>query len=92
LTDTTCYKLLVEKRALDGWQALEVQHPDEMAELKLFLKQHPTNLRATSGKAKKLRGKLKKYYQYDVTYGDRVRYQVNKAEKTVAVIYAGSHP
>jgi hypothetical protein len=47
-----------------------------MAGLKELLKKYPDNLRITNGKAKKLKGRLKDYYQYDVTYSDRVRYRI----------------
>ena len=77
---------------MEGWEALEEEHPDQMDELKRFLKQYPTNLRVTNGKAKRLRGKLKEYHQYDVTYSDRVRYQVDKKARKVTVVYAGPHP
>jgi Txe/YoeB family toxin of Txe-Axe toxin-antitoxin module len=60
--------------------------------LKNFLREYPTNLRVTSGKAKKLRGRLQDYYQYDVTYSDRVRYQVDKKSRAVKIAYAGGHP
>ena len=83
---------MVENRALDGWKQLEEAHPAEMAELKKFLQQYPTNLRITNGKCKKLKGELRDYYQYDVTYGDRVRYQVDKKSLEVKVVYANGHP
>lgn len=92
MSNSTQYKILVENRAKEDWKQLENEHPDEMKELKNFLKRYPTNLRVTKGKAKKLRGKLKDYYQYDVTYSDRVRYQVDKNSLEVLVAYAGGHP
>ncbi len=92
MNNRTRYEILVENRAREGWKKLEEEYPDEMKELKEFLRRYPTNLRATSGKAKKLRGKLKDYYQYDVTYSDRVRYQTNKKSLEVKVAYAGGHP
>ncbi len=92
MTNSTQYKILVENRALEGWKALEEEHPGEMDELKRFLKQYPTNLGVTAGKAKRLRGKLKEYRQYDVTYSERIRYQVDKRTRRVTVAYAGPHP
>jgi len=86
------YKILVENRAKEGWEQLKEAYPDEMDELIKFLKQYPTNLRVTHGKAKKLRGALQGYYQYDVTFSDRVRYQVDKIAVEVKVAYAGRHP
>ncbi len=82
----------MESRAWEGWQQLEAAHPEEMKVLKDFLRQYPTNLRITAGKAKRLRGQLQGYYQYDVTYSDRVRYQVNKKSRAVKIAYAGGHP
>ena len=92
MSNTNLYKILVENRAIEGWEQLKEEHPDEMNELIRFLKQHPTNFRVTNGKAKKLRGQLKEYNQYDVTYSDRVRYKVDKRARKVEVVYAGGHP
>ena len=75
-----------------GWYSLEEKFPDIMGELKKFLREHPTNMRITNGKAKKLRGKLQGIYQYDVSWSDRVRYEVEKRENVVKVLYAGPHP
>lgn len=77
---------------LEGWQALCERNPEEMQQLKTLLKKYPDNLLATNGKAKKLKGRLKEYIQYDVTFGDRVRYKIDKKNKLVIVDYAGPHP
>ncbi len=92
LTSAAIYRISVENRAQEGWCNLKEVYPDEMSELIQFLKKHPTNILQTNGKAKKLRGRLKGYYQYDVTYSDRVRYEVVKKTKQVLVTYAGGHP
>ncbi len=63
-----------------------------MSDLKELLKKYPDNLRVTNGKAKKLKGRLKNYYQYDVTYNERVRYRVDKKNRIVYVDYAGPQP
>ena len=60
--------------------------------LKDLLKKQPDNLLSTHGKAKKLKGRLKKYIQYDVTYSGRVRYYIDKKNSRVIVDYAGPHP
>jgi len=83
---------MVENRTLNGWRQLEKEYPEQMRELKEFLKKYPSNIRVTSGKAKKLKGILKDYYQYDVTYSYRVRYQIDTKERIVLVAYAGQHP
>lgn len=77
---------------LDRWNALEDEYPEEMQQLKAFLKQHPTNIRITNGKAKKLRADLKGIYQYDVSYTDRVRYTVDKKNRIVKIVFAKGHP
>jgi hypothetical protein len=92
LKDNPSYTLLVENRCLAGWKLLIDEHPFEMQQLIRFLKQHPINLRISNGKAKKLRGQLREYFQYDVNYRDRVRYQVNKKEMHVMIVYTGGHP
>jgi hypothetical protein len=99
LSSPAAYKILVENRALTGcepaltgWERLAAEHPEQMKELKDFLHHSPTNLKATAGKAKKLRGPLEGYYQYDVTWSARVRYQVDKKSFKVYVAYAGAHP
>jgi mRNA-degrading endonuclease RelE of RelBE toxin-antitoxin system len=86
------YTILIENRALDGWRQLEEACPDEMEELKQYLQQNPTNTRITNGKCKRLKGKLKEYYQYDVSYNDRVRYQVDQKSLEVRVVFANGHP
>ena len=55
------YKLKAENRAIEGWMRLKEEHPDKMNELIGYLKKHPTNILATNGKAKKLKGRLKGY-------------------------------
>jgi len=75
-----------------SWYALQEEHPEEMHQLKAFLKQHPTNILITNGKAKKLRADLKGIYQYDVSYADRVRYTVDKKNHVVKIIFAKGHP
>jgi mRNA-degrading endonuclease RelE of RelBE toxin-antitoxin system len=92
LTDVPLYTIRVNNQTLDGWQKLCASCPEEMDNLKRFLKNHPDNLRVTGGKAKKLKGRLKQYIQYDVTYSHRVWYKVDKKSKTVIVDYAGPHP
>jgi hypothetical protein len=77
---------------LDGWKELSRAHPEEMEALKHLLKNSPDSLRTTNGKAKKLKGRLKDYIQYDVTYSDRVWYRIDKKNKSVIVDYAGPHP
>ncbi len=77
---------------LDRWNALEEEYPEEMQWLKVFLKTQPTNTRVTKGKAKKLKGDLKHLYQYDVSYIDRVRYEVDKTNRIVKVVFAKGHP
>jgi len=86
------YTLLVEKRAIAGWNLLIGKRPFEMQHLIRYLKQQPSNLRISNGKAKKLKGQLRDYYQYDVSYNDRVIYQVCKKEMKVLIVYAGGHP
>lgn len=92
MTSQYQWVLRVESRALDGWRKLEAEHPEEMKQCKEFLKRYPANIRVTNGKAKKLKGQLREYYQYDVTFRDRVRYQTDKVHMRVDVVYAGGHP
>ena len=92
LSSSPGYAIQVNNHILDGWHRLSQEHPGQMAELKQLLKHYPDNLRPTNGKAKKLKGRLKEYYQYDVTYSDRVRYRVDKKNRIVYVDYAGPHP
>ena len=92
MSNSGSFKIRVERRAEDGWYSLEEKLPDEMAELKAFLKRQPANTRITNGKAKKLKGRLKEYLQYDMSYSDRVRYSVDKHRGVVTVVYAGPHP
>jgi mRNA-degrading endonuclease RelE of RelBE toxin-antitoxin system len=77
---------------LERWHALEVEYVEDMDWLKSFLKQNPTNTLITNGKVKKLKGEFKNFYQYDVSYKDRVRYTVDKASRTVKIIFAKGHP
>ena len=92
MTSTPRYEIRVNNQTLDGWKELSRAHPEEMEDLKHLLKNSPDNLRITNGKAKKLKGRLKDYIQYDVTYGDRVWYRIDKKNKAVIVEYAGPHP
>jgi mRNA-degrading endonuclease RelE of RelBE toxin-antitoxin system len=92
LTEVPLYTISVNNQTLDGWQKLCASHPEEMDALKLFLKKQPDNLRVTNGKAKKLKGRLKQYIQYDVTYSHRVWYRIDKKNGAVIVDYAGPHP
>ena len=78
MTDVPQYEIRVNKQTLDGWNELFANHPEEMNVLKDLLKNQPDNLLSTYGKAKKLKGRLKKYIQYDVTYSGRVRYHIDK--------------
>ena len=86
------YIIEVRNKMLERWHALEDEYPDEMQELKDFLKKHPTNTYAKKDKAKKLRGDLKHLYQYDISYEDRVRYSVDRENLKVQVVFAGGHP
>lgn len=86
------YVIDVRNKMLNRWHTLEDEYPEEMQLLKDFFKQHPTNTRITNGKAKKLRGDLKHLYQYDVSYVDRVRYEIDKKNRVVKVVFAKGHP
>jgi len=87
------YTIDLEKSsAACGWQQLEEQFPSAMKRCRNFLTQDPTNTIKSHGKAKKLKGKLKRLYQYDVTDADRVWYWVDKESHIVKVEYAGPHP
>ncbi|MFC1965716.1 hypothetical protein ACFLWI_02045 [Chloroflexota bacterium] len=86
------YTIKVRNKMLERWHALEDEYPDEMQELKDFLKQYPTNAYAKKDKVKKLRGDLKRFYQYDVSHKDRVRYSVDKESRIVEVVFAKGHP
>lgn len=86
------YAIEVRNRMLERWHALEGEYSEDMHWFKGFLKQHPTNIRVTNGKVKKLKGDLKNIYQYDVSYKDRVRYTVDKAHRIVKVVFAKGHP
>ena len=77
---------------LERWYALEDEYPEEMRWFKAFLKKHPTNTRITNGKVKKLKGGLKKFYQFDVNYKDRIRYDVDKTNRIVKAVFAKGHP
>lgn len=86
------YTILVRNNQLAGWNAFKAAHPEAFQELEEFLITHPTNIRVTNGKCKKLKGRLKNLRQYDITYSDRVWYKVDKAELVVRIVYAGLHP
>jgi mRNA-degrading endonuclease RelE of RelBE toxin-antitoxin system len=86
------YAIEVRNRMLERWHALEDEYSEDMHWFKDFLKQHPTNIRITNGKIKKLKGDLKNIYQYDVSYKDRVRYTVDKENRMVKVVFAKGHP
>ncbi len=92
LSESALYVLSVRNRMLDRWHALEEEYPEEMQQIKAFLKQHPTNIHVTNGKAKKLRGRLRGIYQFDVSYTDRVRYRVDKTNHRVEIVFAKGHP
>jgi Txe/YoeB family toxin of Txe-Axe toxin-antitoxin module len=77
---------------VDGWGALKAEFPDEMSEIESFLKQRPADTLATGGKCKKLKGRLSGYWQYDVSYSHRVRYEIDKSASEVRIVYAGDHP
>lgn len=85
------YKVVFRnKTAVKGWQEICIRDPKGAAETLMFLENTP-ELRLP-GKVKKLRGKWKGLLQYDVNYGDRIHYWVNKGNATVYVEYAGPHP
>jgi mRNA-degrading endonuclease RelE of RelBE toxin-antitoxin system len=77
---------------LERWRALETEYSEEMDWFKSFLKQNPTNTVITNGKVKKLKGELKHFRQYDVSYKDRVRYAVDKVNHIVKIVFAKGHP
>lgn len=86
------YVIVVRNKMLKRWNMLEEEYPEEMEELKDFLKKHPTNTYAKKDVAKKLRGDLEGIYQYDVSYKDRVRYSVEEKQRIVKVVFARGHP
>lgn len=51
-----------------------------------------TPFRPVPGKTKKLRGKLKGVFQYDLSDAYRIWWRVDKAERIVYVTYVGPHP
>ena len=86
------YAIEVRQKMLERWHTLEDEYSEDMQWFKKFLKLQPTNTRITNGKVKKLKGDLKRYYQYDVGYKDRVRYSVDKEHRIVKVVFARGHP
>ena len=80
------YEIRVESRARTGWHQLKKDHLDEMTEFIAFLERHPSNTRVTKGRLKKLKGRLSQYYQYDVTYFSRVRYEIDKSAKIIPML------
>jgi mRNA-degrading endonuclease RelE of RelBE toxin-antitoxin system len=79
-------------KAEKNWHSLEAQMPDKMAELKSFLQDNPNDRSKAPGKLKKLRGRLKRFLQYDITDSYRIWYQVDSSDKAVYVEYIGLHP
>jgi mRNA-degrading endonuclease RelE of RelBE toxin-antitoxin system len=86
------YEVRLNNSVLAGWKKLEEYYPEEMKALLVLLRTEPDNLRITNGKTKKLKGRLREYLQYDVSFSDRVRYTINKKRRLVLVEYAGPHP
>ena len=84
------YRIRFKSRAVEkAWYSLEESLPEAMAECIDFLENSPSNRLTSHGKLKKLKGKLRGILQYDVTYSDRVRYQVDNESNTVDIEYIG---
>jgi mRNA-degrading endonuclease RelE of RelBE toxin-antitoxin system len=66
--------------------------PDKMDEIRKFLEENPKDRSKAPGKVKKLRGRLKRLLQYDITDSDRLWYEVDSNEKAVYIEYIGPHP
>ena len=90
MTNNKKYKLLVEHRAKKEWDHLNEARLDVMNDMKAFLKKNPTNILVTKGKAKKLKGTLSGWYQYDISGSERVMYEVDKKANQVKIVYAGN--
>lgn len=90
---SSAYSIYLEnKSAMKGWGKLEQEYPEAMNTCREFLENSPYDTINSRGKVKKLKGKLKRLHQYDITEGDRIWYRVDKTTHSVYVEYAGHHP
>jgi len=86
------YRIICKNHNVEKcWRSYEEQMPDKMAEIKTFLEENPTDRSKAPGKVKKLKGRLKRFLQYDITDSDRMWYEVDPNEKVVYVEYIGPH-
>jgi mRNA-degrading endonuclease RelE of RelBE toxin-antitoxin system len=87
------YRILYKNHSVEqSWHYFQDQMPEKMGEIKKFLKENPNDRSKAPGKLKKLKGKLKRFLQYDITDSDRIWYEVDSNKKAVYVEYIGPHP
>ena len=86
------YEIKFARRAEKGWRTLEENIPEAVEKCRQFMISTPLDRIASGGKLKKMKGKLGKFLQYDVTGSARVQYWVDQANHVVYVKYAGQHP
>ena len=86
------YQIQLNNRLQENWEALEEELPGAMERCKKFLKENPEDRLKSSGKLKKLKGKLKGILQYDITNEARAWYKVDRKQRIVFIKYVGHHP
>ncbi len=85
------YTVILTKRAEKGLRSLSRTSQKKVQQIiDEYLAQTP--LKPIPGKTKRLRGRLANFIQYDISYQERLRYEVDRENMTVYVDYIGPHP
>ncbi len=83
--------ILMTKRAEKGLRSFPRASQKKVQQIiDEYLAQTP--LKSIPGKTKRLRGRLANFIQYDISYKERLRYEVDREHMTVYVDYIGPHP
>jgi mRNA-degrading endonuclease RelE of RelBE toxin-antitoxin system len=85
--------IFASNRIKKDWDALERKFPERVEVCQSFLENNPEDRTKALGILKKLRPPYRGILQYDITKDEyRVWYRVDRANKSVIIKYAGSHP
>ena len=85
------YKVILTKRSEKGLAHLSPASRQRAQQvIDEYLAETP--LKAIPGKTKRLRGRLAHLIQYDLSYSERMHYEVDEENKSVYVEYIGPHP
>jgi len=86
------YKIKLTRKQKRKWESLKQDIPESLEKCQKFLEETPLDRLKSSGKLKKLKGKLDGILQYDVTDKARVWYTVDSQNQIVYIKYVGPHP